>query len=686
MTPPITYTMQVDSARDGTFSQDVDDITRFVKGQITTTEGMANAYDEVSQPATMTFTCTNAGGEFNRDPVGAELLVNNTFSAWSGGLATGWGYTSGASGTDFEISEVGEGQLHGQGGNGAVNFYSNNNNGSFFMLYQQVLTPGNLYRLRFTISYSRDSQYSSVKGGSGTEYGPITFMNGNFALILYIAVVPQQYEVTFKAVNSFFYFGGTAGFNTDVTVDSVSLVEIKPFYRINIGTLCRLRATYNGTTTTLFAGRITAMKPTFGQNNEPLMQFTISDAMLELLDAEYQPPLLTAPTVDTVLTRMFDDAVIRWPYSRNYWLLGVPGSSELEYTTTLYSHSLADFDTGITEFAYVGDLADRGQGISAQGYIRDLVQAEAGGRFFWDARNQTFVFQNRHYDPLNETIAATFTENDFDSTDPRYGEDIKNSVTINYSHREVGAAGSVIWTYPSLPFLLKSGVTRKFNARYFDATDNTLKIGAMDFQPTAGGTDFVANTASNGNGTDLTSFVTMFANTNATAATVHITNGSSQDVYITTLQLRGTPLVQKDESTDALDGPSIREYELHPAPPQEMRLLDDPDLAFQLANWLVGRFKTPTQRLNNIVFNSLRNPAMMDATINRVIGDKITITVSDEYHDADYIIVGVNRMISVGGDTPAQITWTLKPAIRETFWVLEVAGKSELGSTTILAI
>ncbi len=671
MTAPIQYRMYLDTARDNTFARSIDEITPYLIEQIQFNHGMADSYDEVSAPARMTFKVSNRGGEFDRENEGNELIVNGGFTSWSGGLPVGWL----ASGTTSCITECGGEFL--DGGTGAVNFY-NSGLATGASLRQNILVPGRTYVMRFDITDSANDLTSPGKN-SITIYKPLAFSGGTSPNIFY-RLIPGKYEWFFVANAITCGMGLQISSPHNISFTNFSVKSVPTYRMMNKGMLVKLTATRNGTETPLFVGRIADMDFALGTSQEPTCTITVEDAMLELLDAEYQPPLLENPTADVAFDDIFDAPVVVWPYTKNYWLLGVQGSSELGINTYLYDHDMTDFETGITEFAFLGDLADKGQGVSAQGYIRDIMTAEGGGRFYWDVRTQKFVFHGRHHDVFNTTVTTALTKSDLDAVQYNYGEEIVNQLTVNYSFREVGAAGSVLWSYTNLPLTMKPRTTKTLTARYIDATDETIRVGGKDFVQISPGVDF---TASNEMGQDVSSLITVTVDFKATGAKIYLNNPTADTVILATLQLRGTPLRQKDETTESLDGASKAANELRPKT-LDARFIDDPDLAQNFTDYTVARFKDPLTRLKNITFNSLRNETMLEASINRVIGDRITVTLADENHDADYFIVGEQRMIAIGGDMPADVTWILKPASRDLFWTLGVVGQSELGQTTIL--
>lgn len=82
--------------------------------------------------------------------LGAELLTNGSFSAWTGGNPTSWTVT-GESGSDPEVREVGSGQGHAGSGTGSANLYRTTS--GFLFLGQAALTANTWIEVELDCSY-----------------------------------------------------------------------------------------------------------------------------------------------------------------------------------------------------------------------------------------------------------------------------------------------------------------------------------------------------------------------------------------------------------------------------------------------------------------------------------------------------------------------------------------------------
>lgn len=644
-----------------------DDITQYVHSA-RWSNGLSSAYEQVAKPAALTLVVNNHNREFHSENLSAELLTNGgpTFT-FSSDDPTGWTVV-GESGSDPELSEVGADEGHGGTGSGYVNFYKT---ASPLYMYQAVLTPGKRYRV--------------VLGINRVDAGGIFVLSGS-------KTVSPVYRTTgvktfaFTAYSTFFTLIGTGAVN--ITIGSVSVKEGGAYYGIMRGTLVVIRATSGAVVNQqMYVGKISNKQYTPGVYGGKQVTITAEDAMAKLLNIEYEPPLMTDVTTDEPLTELFNNVIVPWPYLSSFWVLGTDGASTLGVDTVLAdSSTFLTADTGYTTLAYVGDNSDTGRGVMAQAFIRDVVAAEMGGRFWFDTRSSQFTFHNRNRDVLNETIFASLSHDDLDSGDYAEGADMVNSVTVNFQPREVGGAAVVVWSATNLPLAIAPGETRVITARYRDPDQENARIGATDGLIPVLGTDIRAGLTEDGGGDSANNLVGFSVDYKGQSAKVTLMNNSTgRTIYINTLQLKATPIYAYDRQVvSASDGNSQVDND------PEARRLDLPLVGSEsdaqgYADYTIARFKDPASVYRKASFNANKTDGRMVNALSVAIGSRIAIADSYMGHDADYIVVGEAHSLSAGGEMTHEVTWILKPISRQTFWVLGVVGKSELGSTTVLA-
>jgi hypothetical protein len=451
--------------------------------------------------------------------------------------------------------------------------------------------------------------------------------------------------------------------------------------KLSRGMLVRVRVTdpVGPTTHTMCILKITKLGYQSGSFTERKLTILCEDEMTNMLAREYQPPLQTNTSVDVALTDIFASGIFGYPYAKSYWCLGVPGASELGQKTTLLDHTtFINFDTGVSTFSYIGDNTGGGA-TNANSVIRDLLLAE-DGRFFWDCRTSKAVFQNRHAD-LGKT-SSSYTLNQASILSAQYitDDDVINHLTIHYEPRAVGAAGSVLWSSDSVPITIKAGEKRSVRARFRDPDHPGSRVAAETVLPLSSAIDYAVNSVSDGSGTDKKGSVSVGMSNDAQSADISIKNYGSTAVYVTLLQVRGTPLTRYEAaSVKAIDGVSIGNYD-HRFNEITVRLLDSEAKAQSYADYMLTRFKDPETRFRKVTFSANHTAALLTQALTRQIGDRITVADSHIGHSQDYIIVGEEHQVK--NQRLHTTSWILKPYSRAVGWMLGIAGKSELGETT----
>lgn len=659
------------NAGDG--SNAFDQINTYILGA-TWSNGLGDSYDEMARPNRATLTLNNSSGLFFPEIEGAELVTNpgNPF-AFSSDNPVGW-TISGESGGN-EISEVGSDESHGESGTGYINVYTT---GASIKLWPTSLAfNSSLYKVVLTIN-------KVTTGG--------VYIVANDIFGYDVAISPVYMTAGEKTV---FVFGGYYGTvrivssgACDVTIKSFSVKSVSVYADIGQGMPLRIMASFGSTLNQqLYVGQVANIQIDPGLYSPRKVAITADDMWIDLQGIDFAPMLQTDVTTDQVIQTVFDDIDLVYPPATNFWILGVEGNSEPGVSTILFdSTTLTELDTGATTLAFAGDNADTGNGVKAYGYLEQIVAGEMGGRFFWDTRSNRFVFHSRHRDITNETIFASLTEDDFENGAYYFGDTLVNDLTINYQAREVGSEGAIVWSADS-PIELAPLEQKVMTVRYRDPDQNVARIGVLEGIVPAAGVDYTAwRLPESTVGREQTKKVSVSARYAAMSAEVALVNNRADvSVYIHDLQIRGTPLRTFNRQVYRLaDGASYRDNRLRPKSFTLLAVSDEDDIQ-AYASFYISRFKDRAGRYANLNFIANKSDARMTNALTAAIGSRISFTDSQTGHDSDYIVVGEQHQITPGGDDPHQVTWILKSIARESYWILGVVGKSELGSTTRLA-
>lgn len=437
-----------------------------------------------------------------------------------------------------------------------------------------------------------------------------------------------------------------------------------------LGVLVRMRVYFDGSWHQRYIGHIETVSLPLGRYNpQKRITMTASCPTKRLYNGIYIMPLETSVTVDEPLRTMFDKPVITWPYARSFFLLDV---SVLDGDDYLFEapNALIDFETGYTTLDYAGDVGDAGGGTSPLSIINQMVEAEAGGRFYFDVRTGKCVFHNRLHDPLNSlSVSVTIPLEDIYSYD--FGQDaIYNDVTVMFEPRTLGPPGSIVFSADSVPFKLSRGSARVITVRYRDPSIEAVLTSAIDVVQPERGTDLVANTQADGSGTDKTSDVGFSIDIGGQSSEWVLTNNQTVDVWITKLQLRGTPLSRVSrQSARAVDAASIYAYDLRPYNPVLLAAVNDEEFAQNYANRLLRRYANVAPLFRSVTLMASYSDALMTTCMTLDIGDQIALTDDWSQHNGQYVIVGVQES-SDARSRQYLCTWILKSLQRENSFIV----------------
>jgi hypothetical protein len=235
------------------------------------------------------------------------------------------------------------------------------------------------------------------------------------------------------------------------------------------------------------------------------------------------------------------------------------------------------------------------------------------------------------------------------------------------------------------PLQIPPGTPTTILAPFHEPLTKISRVGGLNMLQPVAVTDFKANTAQNGTGTDVTASFTVSASYAGNAARLTITNNSAQTAWVTALQLRGqgvydfepAVLEKVDAATVALIGQNAVQI--------DMPYQHNPDVGVEASSYLVNLYKNPLTQLQKVsLFAPNTNPSNIQRLVRREISDRVAVTeiVTGIPTSINYFINGIKLSIDERNDVSA--TFILAPADNTKYWLLEIPGQSELESTTIL--
>lgn len=219
--------------------------------------------------------------------------------------------------------------------------------------------------------------------------------------------------------------------------------------------------------------------------------------------------------------------------------------------------------------------------VKAGDRIRQIVESE-GGHFYQDELGVIRFETRRHYGTApHNTVVHTIHKNDIFSWSELESQRIVNRCTVIGNPRTVQSSQEV-WRQSQV-IQLDNGEVKTVWADFENPVTGT--------STPVSGTDFIANTAEDGSGTDISSSVSLTVTTFAKSAKIEITNSSGVIAYITFLRLNGTPAIVQSpikevyEDADSINRYGRRELTI------ESDFIDDESYSYYLARAIVRKHK-----------------------------------------------------------------------------------------------
>ncbi len=344
-------------------------------------------------------------------------------------------------------------------------------------------------------------------------------------------------------------------------------------------------------------------------------------------------------------------------------------------------------DTGLTTISRFW-MAKK-KGIDA---LRLVEETEAG--FIKETKDGKIGFENRHHrltESASTTSQATFSDassatNTFASisqTDPL--STIVNHVEATARTYDT-ASVAVLWTHPetgSSSPTLAPGEAKTFEAEYPnpDSPNNAEEVDA--WTTPAATTDYLANTASNGSGTNRTSDIAVTNEKTAERMVMTFTNNSADDIYMTKIQARGTAVATKNPCTvRSIDTTSQTEYGERKYV-AKTKFIPTTTEAQDWCDYQTSIYGSPIEIIDLVIPS---NETSIKSVLARDLSDRITVTANNDSQlgvNADFFIESETHNVSLGGSEHiAQLKLSPATGGYSQFWVL---GTSTLGTETVPA-
>ena len=162
----------------------------------------------------------------------------------------------------------------------------------------------------------------------------------------------------------------------------------------------------------------------------------------------------------------------------------------------------------------------------------------------------------------------------------------------------------------------------------------------------AGNTDYRANSAEDGSGSDVTDDLTITTTPSGNAIVLNLTNTSSEIIWVTMLSIRGRPLViDTSYSVEVRNQASIDEYEEKEYNLRRRTFFTDSDAAHSYGDFRLSQLADPPRRIEAVFWGHHQ----LDFVKNLEINDKVDVRMREVDHEmfieaVDYVIERDNTL------------------------------------------
>lgn len=438
----------------------------------------------------------------------------------------------------------------------------------------------------------------------------------------------------------------------------------------DIGIAARCKLSYGGTDYYKGVGTLISVIPDAGQYRRRAVICTAVDWMDEAAQTRIRGiGIQTSQRSDQIINTIVTNSVTRQPASTSY-------------------------DAGQSTFAIALDNMNDTQ-TPVLAALADTVMSELGYLYVkGGTTGGVLKFEDRHARPKFGAAVGAFDETMVSLNVTRSRRDIINRVYVIVHPRTTAASESVLYeltTTDSVPSIA-AGVTIQITAPFREASIKSYRVAGTSVVTPVAGTDWIANTASDGSGSVITSDVAVtLATTAANAVTFQIVNNGAVTAYLTTLQVRGTEVADiSDTVMAASDFSSATTYGERDARIDMKYESNAGEFASNIAEWILNTYKDPRYVIQEMTVVGNSSATLMTQALAREPGDKITLAetmtgiteTGAGSAEIGYFIQGCRLVVAAGGQI--RVSWILSPAEQQSFWILQQVGASELGISTVL--
>jgi hypothetical protein len=424
---------------------------------------------------------------------------------------------------------------------------------------------------------------------------------------------------------------------------------------------CQVRITFTDSSDhVVFRGKVGAIDPIPGSYGPRRVRVTVYDPMRDLMATDVRELTIQ---IDQTQYGLIKHVVAVIP-------------------TQAYPFGISIGSSGGDTYPYA--FFNAGGGVRVAGLLKDIVQSGLGRGYV--TGNGVLTFKRR------DEIAATtssfaFTDSHLtpEGLEVPSGDDgVFNRARVTAHPQTIDAAATtVLYALSGSPPEIGAGQSVDIWGDFRSPSDVTRLIGGTaTVTPVVATTDYTANTASDGSGSDITASVTVTATPFASTCKFTIANGAGTPAFLTKLQIRGKGIYDDGPQTAQASSEHIygdRAVDI------DLPYQDDVEFARNAATYLVGQYESLANQVQSITFLANKSATLLTQALTREIMDKVTVTetVTGLSAVAAYI-TSIDYSIQPG--LLLTCRFGLAPASPYAVWQLELTGATELDSTALLGL
>lgn len=422
-------------------------------------------------------------------------------------------------------------------------------------------------------------------------------------------------------------------------------------WALDIGCRVRLVDPATATSRTRFVGKIDSIYPAAGQRGIRYVRVSAVDWMDDA--ARWNISADVGEQVGQRWDQILAAILARMPTN--------PTATSLEAGVEAYPYALDS-----SAFAAQPALAE----------FKKLADSERG--LVYIRGDGTFAGEGRHTRLLNATSVWTIRDADMlGLTVPSSRDEVIDTIQVTIHPKIVDPLPTAIIYNQANVITIQPAASQLLLGSFRDEITGD-PMGATDIQTLTPGVDWVANSAADGSGTDVTASFTVTVQKGPSGANFTVTNNTAAVGYLTALRLRGKGV--KDKASLVLQSPSGSVGKHVVA--LDMPYQDNANVGQGAADYYLGRYNTAYAQARTASVPG-KSAALLTQLLQREVSDRVTVQETVTGLNNDFFINGLEERILPSGHMQAM--YTLSPAQDPLSGLYWVVGTSVLGVNTIPA-